>query len=224
MKNNLAIGGLLLLTLCVMGCDREEEAPRQLRVSDITPGTTMLGGSTLNTAVIGDTLTITGEGFSSVAPDNQVTIEGISAPILAASERQLQATVPVGVPYAYVKVVVTREGYQQAEQQISVRSTPSPVITGIRPTQGRVGSVVTIYGRHLLETLEADHLAFANATGQAAAVHVEPINTLLATPDSIQIRVPAGAGTGKIALYARPAQNVANSLFSITTPVFTIIP
>lgn len=224
MKNNPAIGGLLLLTLCAVGCEREDEAPRMLSVTDITPGTTIIGGNTLNTAIVGDTLTISGGGFSSIATENQVVIEGISAPILAASATQLQVTVPVGVPYSYVKVVVIREGYQQAEQQISVRTTPPAVITGIRPTQGRVGSVVTIYGTHLLETLESDHLAFANANGRAAAVHVEPINPLLATTDSIQIRIPAGAGTGKIALYARPAQNITNSFFSINTPVFTVIP
>lgn len=224
MKDSVTIGILLLLALCFVGCEQEDGSPRMLRVSDITPGTTMIGGSTLNTAIIGDTLTISGEGFSGVAPENQVAIEGITALILAASATQLQATVPADVPYSYVKVVVTREGYQPAEHRISVRSTPSPVITGIRPAQGRVGSVVTIYGNHLLEVLEADLLSFADVSGRAAAVQVHPINPLLATADSIRIRIPAGAETGKIALYARPAQNVTNSFGSIVTPVFSIVP
>lgn len=210
--------------LLFVGCKRADEAPRTLRVTDITPGTTQIGGSTLNTAVIGDTLTIRGEGFSSATAENGVAVQGVPARVLTASATQLRATVPAGVPYAYVQVVVTRTGYQQAVQQISVRSTPSPVVTGIRPTQGRVGSVVTIYGKHLLETLQAGQLAFTDAGGQMAAVLIRPINPLLATADSLQIRVPVGAGTGRIALYAQPVQDVANGFGSIVTPVFSVIP
>lgn len=118
---------------------------------------------------------------------------------------------------------MARDGYEPAGHQISVRSTPSPVITRIRPAQGRVGSVVTIYGQHLLETVQADQLAFADASGRAA-VHVRPMNPVLATADSFQIRVPARAGTGPITLYARPAENAANSFGSIVTPAFTVVP
>jgi hypothetical protein len=224
MESNLAIGGLLLLTLCVVGCKREDETPRILRVNDITPGTTMLGGRTLNTAVIGDTLTISGEGFSSVAADNTVSVQGIVAPVLTASATQLEAVVPTGVPFSYVSVVITRRGYQSAEHRISVRALPSPVITGIRPTQGRVGSVVTIYGRHLLETVESNHIMFTNANGQQGAVYIRPFVPRFASADSLHITVPAGAGTGRIELSARPAQDVTNSFFSIATPVFTVIP
>ncbi|OUJ70019.1 IPT/TIG domain-containing protein [Hymenobacter crusticola] len=224
MNNTFAIGSLLLLVFFATSCESENEAPRLLQVTSITPGTTLLGGSSLNTAMIGDTLTIRGEGFSSVAADNQVTVQGIATPVLTASATQLQATVPTGVPYSYVQVIVRREGYPPAEKQISIRSTPSPVITGIRPTQGRVGSLVTIYGHHLLETVEANQVAFADANGQAAAVFVRPFTPLWAMADSLQIRVPAQAGTGRIALYVRPAQNVANTYFSITTPVFTVVP
>jgi hypothetical protein len=223
MKTTPVPSALPLLAVLFGACERED-APRRLLITDITPGTTQIGGSTLNTAVIGDTLTIQGEGFGGVATDNHVTVQGLPAPVLTASATQLRARVPAGVPYAYVSVVVARDGYEPARHPISVRSTPSPVIAGIRLTQGRVGTVVTIYGRHLLETVQADQLAFANASGQAASVIVSPLNRVLFTADSLQIRVPAGAGTGRIALYARPVENIANSFGSIVTPVFTVVP
>ncbi|MBO2012922.1 IPT/TIG domain-containing protein [Hymenobacter negativus] len=223
MKTKLVPSTLPLLALLFFACERED-APHRVLITDITPGTTQIGGSTLNTAVIGDTLTIQGEGFSGVTTENQVTVQGLPAPVLTASTTQLRARVPAGVPYAYVSVVVTRDGYEPARHQISVRSTPSPIITGIRPSQGRVGTVVTIYGRHLLETVQADQLAFANASGQAASVIVSPLNPVLSTADSLQIQVPAGAGTGRIALYAHPVENMANSFGSIVTSVFTVIP
>jgi hypothetical protein len=224
MANNRLPALFLVSALSLVACEREEAPQLNLQVTDIRPGTTLIGGNTLNTAVIGDTLTIQGMGFSANATENRVTVQGIATPVLAASTTQLRARVPAGVPYAYVPVVVARDGYQSAEHQISVRSTPSPVITGIRPIQGRVGTVVTIYGHRLLETLAADHVAFADAGGRAAALHVDPINPVLAAADSLQIRVPTGAGTGSITLYARPVQNLTTTFASLTTPVFTVVP
>lgn len=221
MKNKLSI---LLATLFLSACEREEQTLRMISTTDITPGTTMIGGNTLNTAVIGDTLTISGTGFSSEAAENLVSVQNIPVRVLTASSTILRALVPVGVPFAYVDVVVARNGYQPAGRPISIRATPSPVITGIRPTQGRVGAVVTIYGKHLLETLEANQLTFTDANGQAATIHVRPINPVVATADSIRITVPAGAGTGKFTLYARLAQDAAASFGSLVTPVFTVTP
>jgi hypothetical protein len=224
MKSKSVLSVLALGALWLHACQQGEEAQPLVTITSITPGPVTIGGSTLNTAVVGDTLLISGTGFSAVAAENLVSMQGISARVLASTASTLQALVPPGVPFSIVDVVVTRAGYQSASRQISVRSAPSPIITRIRPAQGRVGSAVTIYGRHLLETVSANRLAFADASGQEAAVFVQPINPLLATDDSIRITVPASAGTGRIALYARPVQSVANSFGSITTPVFTVIP
>ncbi|MBC8085519.1 MAG: IPT/TIG domain-containing protein [Hymenobacter sp.] len=224
MKNNLFLRVLPSLALLLGACDSgDEDIQQTIRISDITPGTTMIGGSTLNTAVIGDTITISGERFSVVAAENLVSIQEIPVPVLAASSTTIQVMVPPRVPFSYVDVVVARAGYEPAVRQISVRSSPSPLITGIRPTTGPVGTVVTILGKNLDETLE-NAVAFPNATGQAAMLFIRPINPILATSDSIQIAIPAGAGTGKISLYARPAENVANSFGSIVTPTFTVTP
>lgn len=216
--------GLLLAGVLLGACAHREDLQPALIVTAITPGTPQIGGNSFRTAVIGDTLTISGQNFSSVAADNAVTVQGTPTPVLTATATTLTARVPAGVPFAYVEVQVSRPGYQPATKQISVRSVPSPLITGIRPTSGRVGSVVTILGKRLLETVAANRLAFTDANGQAALVVVTPFTPMLASADSLQVRVPAGAGTGPITLYARPAESAPSVYGSLVTPVFTVVP
>jgi len=222
MKNKLPFGVLSLFVLFLFACDRGEEVQKEITITNITPGTTLIGGNTLNTAMIGDTITIIGQNFSAVAEENLISIQGIPTTVIAASVTEIKAKVPPGVSFSYVDVVVARAGYQKAVSQISVRAYPSPVITGISPASGPVGTVVTIYGKNLEETLDANMIAFTDAKGGLANIVITPFNPLTATADSIQIKVPAGAGTGKISLYARPAQNVENTFAGIVTPVFTV--
>ena len=224
MRNQFFGGLLLLLAGGLLGCNRDEAVPLALTITDVTPGTTRLGGSTLNTAVIGDTLVITGENFSAAATENQVSVQAIAAPVIRAAPTEIRALVPPRTPFTTVDLVVARAGYLSATAPITVRSGPSPVITGIRPLRGQVGSVVTILGRHLLEIADADQADFTGAPGQKARVYIRPFQPLLVTADSIQLRVPPGAGTGKITLYARPDESVDNQFFGLTTPIFTVLP
>lgn len=84
----------------------------------------MIGGNTLNTAVIGDTLSISGKGFSTAATENLVFVHNIPARVVTTSPTSLHAIVPVSVPFAYVDVVVARKGYQSAVHQIQDASLP----------------------------------------------------------------------------------------------------
>jgi len=211
---------LYLFSICIVllsACSPEEEI-QKVTITNITPGTTVLGGNTLNTAMIGDTMTITGENFSTVASENRVSVHGVPSTVIRASNTVIKAKIPTGVPFSYVDVIVARTGFQEAVSPISIRATPSPVITGISPTSGPIGTIVTIYGKNLEETLEANMIMFT------PEIVIKPFKPIVATPDSLQVQIPSGAGTGAINLYAKPAQNVENSFFSIVTPVFTITP
>ena len=217
MKSNLS---LCLFSVCLgllSACNSDEEM-QKITIIDITPGTTVTGGSTLNTAMIGDTMTITGENFSTVASENQVSVHGVPSTVLMASTTVIKAKIPTGVPFSSVDVVVARAGYREAVSPISIRAVPSPVITGISPTSGPIGTIVTIYGKNLQETLEANMIMFT------PEIVVRPFEPIVATPDSLQVQIPAGTGTGAINLYAKPNQNVENSFSSIVTPTFTITP
>lgn len=222
MKYILHVRTLLLASLGLGACTQRQEVLPALILAAVTPGTPVIGGNSFQTAVIGDVLTLTGQGFSSSATGNQVTVAGIPAPVLTASATALTARVPAGVPFANVEVQVSRAGYQPVAKQISVRSVPSPLITAIRPTSGPVGALVTIVGQRLLETVAANRLAFATGNGQAG--QPGPFVPVLATADSIRVRIPAGTGTGPITLYARPVENIPNAYGSLVTPTFTVTP
>ena len=183
----------------------------------------MMGGNTLNTAMIGDTIIISGQNFSSIPSENYVSIHGVPSEVIEASNTAIKAKIPAGVPFSSVDLVVTRAGFQEAVSQIGIKETPSPVITSISPTSGSVGSVVTIFGKNLEETLGANMMEFAGSEGEPG-VNIRSFNPLLATSDFIKIKVPAGAGTGTIKLYAKPNQNIENVFFSIVTPTFTVTP
>lgn len=84
-------------------------------------------------------------------------------------------------------------------------SSPSPSISGISPTSGAVGSVVTITG--------------TNFGASAGATGVVKFNGLLAYPTawsatSITVPVPTGATTGVV--------TVTTSAGTATSPVFTL--
>jgi len=223
MKNSFWVQTLLATSLLSSACERNPDVQHALTITQITPGMTYIGGTSLNTAMRGDTLTIQGQFFSSVAAENHVMVQGVATPVLTATDTALTAVVPATTPFAYVLVQVARDGYQSAEQQISVRSVPSPVLTGLRPLQGPVGTLVTIYGRNLLSTLESHLMTFSDPSGGAAPV-VVPFTPILATADSLQVRIPVGAGTGKITLYARAAENNESGFGGMVTPVFTVTP
>ncbi|MDF7813889.1 hypothetical protein [Hymenobacter sp. YC55] len=53
MNNNVSVGGLLLLAFWVASCESENNAPRLLRVTSISPGMTLLGGTSLGDALGG---------------------------------------------------------------------------------------------------------------------------------------------------------------------------
>jgi len=222
MKKSRHLGLLLLLGWGLAACTRREEALPTLTLTAIAPGTPVIGGNSFQTAVIGDTLTLTGQEFSPLVSGNQVTVAGIAAPVLTARATALTAKVPVGVPFATVEVQVSRPGYQPGVKQISVRSLPSPLIQAIRPTRGPVGTVVTIVGRGLLETVAANRLAFTTGNGQAG--QPGPFTPVLATADSVQVRIPAGTGTGPLTFYARPVDNLPSVYAGLVTPAFTVTP
>ncbi|WKN41514.1 IPT/TIG domain-containing protein [Tunicatimonas pelagia] len=215
----------LLLVALLPSCNSDEEAlPPAITVEIINPGSLIISGNTTNAAMIGDTISIIGQNFSSVPGENRVSVHGIPTSVVTAADTMLQTIVPAGVPWCGVDVRVARDGYQEAIKSIVIRETPSPAITGIAPESGPIGTLVTIYGRNLDETLKdsLNLITFASPTGEPLSVSflAEP---LFVSSDSVQVEVPAGVGTGTISLYAKPCQGNVNA-FSIVTPPFTVIP
>lgn len=100
-----------------------------------------------------------------------------------ASATTLTCQVPAEVPLVSAEVQVSRPDYWPAAQAINVRLVPSPLLRAIGPASGLVGTLVTIVGQGLLETVAANRLACAMGGGQAGPPG--PFTPVLATADAI---------------------------------------
>lgn len=120
----------------------------------------------------GCTAIISGIGFSEIAEENTVTIDGIVVPVEVATSNRLTITMPEH-ELGKVKVAVT-VGSQVAtgELETTYAVLPSLVskITGISPTKGFVGDEIIISGENFSEVLTENIVTFGgiNATVQSA--------------------------------------------------------
>ncbi|TXK47586.1 hypothetical protein FVR03_09345 [Pontibacter qinzhouensis] len=213
---------LCCLSLLSWSCEKDREQ-QQIIIESINPGETLLGSSKLNSCMIGDTLTIYGHHFSFIPSGNQVTIHGIPAIVVTASGNELKVVVPEGIPFAYVDLLVARRNYLAALRTISINEYPSPEITGVRPTSGSAGTVVTIYGKQLDKAIQANQIiAFTDVMGEMLPKIAYPL--LVASADSIQLTIPSDAGSGPVYLPVKPNQSVENNFIFLRSPVFTVVP
>lgn len=98
----------------------------------------------------GSTVTITGTNF--VAGSTSVTIGGLSAgSVSVSSPTSLTCTVPSGLTggTAYNVVITTSSG-SVTGTGVFTFTIPSPTISSLSPTSGKVGTSVTIYGTNFV--------------------------------------------------------------------------
>lgn len=136
---------------------------------------------------VGASVTISGSGFGSSQGSNSVTFNGTAATPTNWSATQIKAPAPNGATTG--NVVVTVAGLASNGKAFTVKPTPS--ITGISPTFGAVGIVVTISGANFGTTQGSSTVKF---------------NGVTATPTSwnasqITVPVPSGATTGNVVVH-----------------------
>src|SRR5207245_4435345 len=98
---------------------------------------------TPNNGPPGTTVTITGTNFDPVASKNEIKFNGVPATVTAAATTTITAIVPSSATTGPISVT-TRGGTATSATNFTV--IPAPVITGFTPTQGPVGTAVTIFG------------------------------------------------------------------------------
>jgi uncharacterized repeat protein (TIGR03803 family) len=126
---------------------------------------------------VGDTIDILGTDLTGAS---YVTFDGTPAPFTVISPTLIQATVPAGAGTGYVRVTLP-SGRIPSNKKFRVL----PQITSFTPTDGPVGTVVTIMGVSLTQTWEV------TIRGVHASFTVVDDTTVTAT-------VPTGATTGEI--------------------------
>jgi hypothetical protein len=146
----------------------------------------------------GTQVAISGEGFNVLAAGNSVTFNGKAATVVSAAAGKLVVTAPEGV--ATGPVAVSINGQKTMGNVFTV--VPKPVISTVAPLSAPAGTAVDIAGDYFSTFTDEVSVTF---NGQPAIVNT--------TADrQMSVKVPAGAGTGKMQLTVN-GQQVEGPLF-----------
>jgi hypothetical protein len=145
--------------------------------------------------------TITGTNFGASQNGSTVSFNGTKAPVLQWSNTSIVVPVPSGATTGNVTVTVGDE----TSNGTAFAIYPDATITGISPTSGDVGTLVTITGTNLKDP---ENLGAVDFNG----TYVSPVSV---TPTQIQVKVPSGATTGTIGVWS--------SGFQVHSAVFTVL-
>jgi hypothetical protein len=172
-----------------------------------------ISGFTPTSGGVGTTVTITGTNFVmsvnflTVNLVKGVTFNGVGAKFTINSATQITATVPEGATTGPIYLTNVAGGVVTSATNFAVRPPP-PTISSFTPTEGWLGSEVTITGTNLTWA------AGVTFNGASAKFTVVNATTLTAT-------VPAGATTGPIHL-TKVDGGTVTSVTSATN--FTVLP
>lgn len=154
--------------------------------------------------IIGSTITIDGTGFSAIALNNVVQINGIPAVVSNATPTSLIAIVPPKTKSGPVSVSL---GGQTVITANNFTVIP-PTITSFTPTSGIIGSTVIVNGANFSTTTSIDTVRF---NGRLASV-------TSATSTTLTVKVPVKTTTGPITVSVGGGQTISS------TDNFTVIP
>jgi hypothetical protein len=134
----------------------------------------------------GTSVVITGTGFSGAV---SVKFNGTNASFTVNSSTQITTTVPANASSGHIAVTTpSGTGTSSASFAVTATAPPAPFISSFSPTQGNIGTPVTISG--------------SNFTG-ANSVTFNTTSTTVFTVNndsSITVNVPNGASTGRVSV------------------------
>ncbi|WP_245539981.1 IPT/TIG domain-containing protein [Rudaea cellulosilytica] len=173
----------------------------------ITNPPPVITGFTPVSGQVGDTVTITGTGFSSANLSNIVKFNGIAAMVVGASATSLTVTVPTAATSGKLSVTVNGKTGTSASDFTVV---PTPIITSITPSSGPMNSVVTIDGYNFDPVL-ANNAVSINGVQQSL---------FYASPTKLRFQIVHGTTTGPIVIYRAgpPVISVVGPTFTLTNP------
>ena len=134
----------------------------------------------------GTKVTVTGEGFEETAAGNLVAFNGIPAEVTEAGAGTLVVIAPDGVETGSLTVSIN--GQKTFGPAFTV--VPPPAISYVSPLSGPAGSLVTIAGTQFSTVLDENHVL----------INGKEIPVETATVSQLQLTLPEGTGSGKVAL------------------------
>jgi len=164
------------------------------------------------TGTPGTVVTLKGQHFDTTAIGNTVRFGGkLAAVNRPVTDTLLRVVVPADAITGEVTVAV--RGIVGVGPVFTVISTGEPVvsITGISPTSGTTGTVVTISGENFGATIAENTVTFNGKTATLTE----------ASPTQLKATVPAFAGTGLVSVTVRG--KTASHTYAWPTPVITTL-
>ncbi len=140
---------------------------------------------------VGDTITLSGTGFSPVPADNQVTLNAQRASVVTATATELTVLVPPGARSGQWHVSVNNNGEARARDPFMV--TQRPHITALEPDRGIPGAQITLRGTNFPTDRS---LVSVRLNGQEVDVRSY-------AREAIEVTVPRNAQTGRFEVVAR---------------------
>jgi RHS repeat-associated protein len=162
-----------------------------------------------SSGVVGTQVTVNGSGFQAINGSNSLQFNGYSAAIGSWSDTQIIATVPSGAATGPVKATVNGVG----SNQDVLFTMPNPIVTGLVPASGPVGTQVQVNGRGFGATQGTSTITFYYSTP-----------TVVSWSDTqIVAIVPNQAISGAVKVTVSGIVNAANIDFNIPGPQVTSI-
>jgi trimeric autotransporter adhesin len=186
-----------------------------LSIQPIATGQLALFVFTPQQGIVGATVTLQGNGFSTTPSNNTVKFNGTVATVTSATVNQLVVTVPSGATSGPVSVTVSTNTVTSTTS-FFVFQTPS--ISSFTPTQGDPGTAVTVNGAALdpvaggtLLTLGGNYAGITSASNTQLAFSV-PLSNIGSGP--IQVTTPYGQAVTNSDFIVVPAAITAANVVS----------
>jgi hypothetical protein len=150
----------------------------------------------LTSGQAGNSIGIFGQGFLNATG---VTFGGVAASFTPAGDNYMTVTVPSGGKSGSVVVNIPGGNLTSSKPFKLI-----PTVTSFTPTQGPVGTIVTIIGTGLVE---AKKVSFGGVAATSFAVN---------SGTQITATVPTGAKTGRIAVTTKGGSASSKATFTVT--------
>ena len=162
---------------------------------------------------VGISVTITGENFSDMPSENEVGFGGVmAADPTSASTTSLTVRVPSGAVTGRVSVAVGGQTGTSSEDFTVTGTVPAPdppVVLSFSPSEGVVGTSVTITGVNFSDMPSENEVGFGGVMAAAPTS---------ASTTSLTILVPSGARTGRVSVAVGGQTGTSSTDFTVTAP------
>ena len=147
----------------------------------------------------GEVVTLKAKNFGTTTEGVKVLVGGVEAEVISCSEEEIKIRIPVGETLEEGKEVAVKvtTPYEEVDGELKFTVKTTPTIdteAGISPSEGFIGTIVTINGGNMPETAERLVVKF----GEVSATIIDYQYQAEAGTATFTIKVPNGLSDGNV--------------------------